>query len=111
MYVTIGIFVFLALSLFGIVLVPLNKRIRRIFMALLKPDSKYDDSDAYQFLKDIDDGFASPAAALDHAMAWSLVSLMILFFAAILATVWPLTLLLLLIGIIFYFSVKKQSQP
>ena len=109
MYVTIGIFVFLVLSLFGIVLVPLNKRIRRIFMALLKPDSKYDDSDAYRFLKAIDDGFASPAAAFDHAMTWSLVSLMILIFAAVFAMIWPLVLLLLAIGIIFYSSVKKQS--
>jgi hypothetical protein len=109
MYVTIGIFVFLSLSLFGIVLVPFNGRIRRFFIGLLTPSTKYDDADAYRFLKAIDDGFASPAAALDHAIVWSLVSLMILFFAAILATVWPLTLTLLSIGIIFYSSIKKQS--
>jgi hypothetical protein len=107
MYITIGILVFIILSLFGIILVPMNKQVRRIAMAMLKTKSPYSDDYVYSVLKIIDDGFESHDDAMNYAMSWCLISIVTIAIASWLALLWPLTLCFLLICIMFHFSVKK----
>jgi hypothetical protein len=109
MYGLIGLLISTALFIFGVFLVPFYAPLRRYFMRLSEPGSRYDDSMLYDLLSRIERGTSSQSASFRLMGLWLGLSTAWLGVCMAVAMLWPLGLLMMLGGLVFHKTVYKKS--
>jgi hypothetical protein len=109
MYGLIGLLISTALFIFGVFLVPFYAPLRRYFMRLSKPSSRYDDSMLYYLLSGIERGTSSQSTSFSLMGFWLLLSTIWLCICMGVGIVWPLGLLMMFGGFVFHKAVYKNS--
>jgi len=109
MYGLIGLLISTALFIFGVFLVPFYAPLRKYFMRLSEPGSRYDDSVLYNLLSGIESGTSSQSASFSLMDLWLLLSTAWLCICMAVAMLWPLGLLMMFGGFVFHKAVYKNS--